>query len=80
MGTVTLRIDDKTKARLEKLAGATSRTKSYLINHAIADYLEVNEWQVREIKKGIREADAGHLMDHKTVLKKWESRRANKVD
>ena len=49
MNTLTMRIDDKTKHRLEKLAKSTSRTKSYLITHAIKDYLEVNEWQVQEI-------------------------------
>jgi len=87
MNTLTMRIDDKTKHRLEKLAKSTSRTKSYLITHAIKDYLEVNEWQVQEIKKGIKEADAGHLINHEDVLKKaidsfgsWEEREEVSVE
>lgn len=80
MTTITVRIDDSIKNRLEKLAKTTSRNKSYLVTHAIKDYLEVNEWQIKEIKAGIKEADAGHLIDHDTVLKKWESRLENTVD
>jgi len=80
MATITVRIDDSIKNRLEKLAKTTSRNKSYLVTHAIKDYLEVNEWQIKEIKAGIKEADAGHLIDHDTILKKWESRLENTMD
>jgi len=80
MNTLTMRIDDKTKHRLEKLAKSTSHTRSYIVAHAIKDYLEVNEWQIQEIKAGIKEADAGHLIDHETVLEKWETKLANTMD
>lgn len=80
MTTITVRIDDSIKNRLEKLAKTTSRNKSYLVTHAIKDYLEVNEWQIKEIKAGIKEADAGHLIDHDTILKKWEYRLENTMD
>jgi len=80
MTTITVRIDDSIKNRLEKLAKTTSRNKSYLVTHAIKDYLEVNEWQIKEIKAGIKEADAGPLIDHDTILKKWESRLENTMD
>ena len=80
MTTITVRIDDKIKNRLEKLAKATSRNKSYLVTHAIEDYLEVNEWQTKEIKAAIKEADTGHVIDHETILKKWESRLENTMD
>ena len=80
MATITVRIDDSIKNRLEKLAKTTSRNKSYLVTHAIKDYLEVNEWQIKEIKAGIKEADAGHLIDHDAILKKWESKLENTMD
>lgn len=80
MTTITVRIDDKIKDRLEKLAKATSRNKSYIVTHAIEDYLELNEWQIKEIKAAIKEADAGHLIDHDTVLKKWGSKLENTLD
>lgn len=77
MTTITVRIDDNIKDRLEKLAKTTSRNKSYIVTHAIEDYLELNEWQIKEIKAAIKEADAGHLIDHDTILKKWESKLEN---
>lgn len=77
MTTITVRIDDNIKNRLEKLAKTTSRNKSYIVTHAIEDYLELNEWQIKEIKAAIKEADAGHLIDHDTILKKWESKLEN---
>lgn len=80
MSTITVRIDDKIKNRLERLARTTSRTKSYHVTHAIQDYLEVNEWQIQEIKAGIKEADNGQLIDHKEIADKWESRIENTLD
>lgn len=79
--TLTVRIDDKTKNRLEKLAKSTARTKSYLVTHAIEDYLDVNEWQVQEIKKAIHDADqpGAEFVDHEEVLKKWEEKLENSM-
>ncbi len=55
--TLTIRIDDKTKERLERLAEATARSKSYLVSTAINGFIEANEWQIREIKKAVKKAD-----------------------
>jgi RHH-type transcriptional regulator, rel operon repressor / antitoxin RelB len=52
---VTARIDAALKARLEALARATKRSKSYLAAEAIAAYVEL----IAEIKAGIAELDAG---------------------
>jgi predicted transcriptional regulator len=80
MSTITVRIDDNIKIRLDTLAKATSRTKSYHITHAIQDYLEVNEWQIQEIKSGIKEAESGQLIDHEEIAGKWESRVEDSLD
>ncbi|HBR21745.1 MAG TPA: CopG family transcriptional regulator [Nitrospiraceae bacterium] len=67
--TLTIRIDDQTKKRLNKLASATARTKSYLVWNAIKDYLEINEWQVQEIKKAVQRADqpGAKFIEHEEV-------------
>ena len=57
--SLTVRLDAKSKRRLEKLATATARSKSVLAADAIRAYLDLYEWQVNEIKAGLREADAG---------------------
>jgi predicted transcriptional regulator len=56
---VTARLDSALKAKLEALSRATKRSKSYLAAEAIAAYIELNEWQIAEIKAGIAELDAG---------------------
>ena len=78
---MTIRVDRKIKARLEKLAKVTARSKSWLAAEAIRAYIEVNEWQIAEIKAALKEADAGDFASEKevqAVMKKW-SRRARKM-
>jgi RHH-type transcriptional regulator, rel operon repressor / antitoxin RelB len=58
---MTIRVDRKTKSRLEKLARAMDRTKSYLAAEAIRTYVDLNEWQIGEIKTALSEADAGEF-------------------
>lgn len=77
---MTIRLDSKLKLRLEKLAGLTHRSKSFLAAEAISKYLEIQEWQMNEIKKGLAEADAGELIDHSRIVKYWEKKRANSMD
>ena len=74
---MTIRVDRKTKQRLEKLADATDRTKSFLAAEALRSYLDLNEWQIQEIRAGLREADAGNFASDaevEAVFAKWRSR------
>ncbi len=57
----------KNKKRLEKMARDTSRSTSYLAKQAIRNYLDQNEWQIAEIKKGIEEADRGEFASEADV-------------
>ena len=72
---MTIRVDRKTKSRLEKLAKAMDRTKSHLAAEAIRAYVELNEWQIAEIRAALKEADAGDFASEKEVqafMKKWK--------
>jgi len=74
---LTLRLDQHDRSRLEKLAKATNRSRSYIAAEAIREYLALNEWQVAEIKKAIEEADRGEFASEsqvKRLRKKWTSR------
>lgn len=64
---MTIRVDRKTKARLEKLAKETRRTASRLAAEAIRSYVDVNEWQIAAIKQGIKEADEGKFATERQV-------------
>jgi len=73
--TMTIRIEDEVKERLDRLADSTQRSKSFLAAEAIREYVANNEWQVAEIRKALKEADAGDFASEKEVAalaKKWK--------
>lgn len=72
--TMTVRLDEDVKTRLEKLSGITNRSKSFLAAEAIKEFIEHNEWQLKEIKEALVEADAGDFASEtqvKKVFEKW---------
>lgn len=77
--TMTIRIDDDVRDRLDHLAEATNRSKSFLAAEAIRDFVELNEWQITETKAALAEAKAGDFASDKEVqalAKKWKVTRA----
>ena len=59
--TINFRTEMNKIKSLDTIASALDRDRSYVINQAIAAYLEVHRWQVDHIKEGIRQADAGEF-------------------
>jgi predicted transcriptional regulator len=59
---LTLRLDSKTKKKLDKLATATERSRSFLAAEAIREFVALNEWQIEETKRAVQEADAGDFL------------------
>lgn len=73
--TMTVRLEDDVKDRLDILAEATRRSKSFLAAEAIRAYVENNEWQIGEIRMALKEADAGDFATDRGVAalaKKWK--------
>ena len=67
--TVSFRTDSKKVKTLDALAAAQQRDRSYLLNEAIDHYLDLQQYHIRLIEEGIREADAGELIEHEQVSK-----------
>tara|TARA_R110001606_G_scaffold344547_1_gene493308 strand:- start:668 stop:898 length:231 start_codon:yes stop_codon:yes gene_type:complete len=73
---MSIRLENEIKKRLELLANATDRSKSFLAAEAIREYVENNEWQIREIQSALKEADAGDFASTEEVAdlgRKWAS-------
>ena len=73
--TMTIRLDDDIKDRLDGLAEATQRSKSFLAAEAVRVYVETNEWQVAETHAALKEADAGEFAsdaDVEALGRKWK--------
>lgn len=64
---VTFRLESEKRAALNAIAQTTDRTLSYVINEAIALYLEIHQWQIEEIQRGLAEAEAGDFASDEEV-------------
>ena len=74
--TMTIRLEDEVKDRLDSLAEATQRSKSFLAAEAIRVYVENNEWQIGEVKAALKDADMGDFASDKEVAalaRKWKA-------
>lgn len=60
--TVTFHTSPEVKARLDRLATITRRSKSYLTNEAVERYLAQEEEFVAGVLKGIEQADRGETL------------------
>ena len=68
--TLTMRVRNALKKRLEKLSRSTGRSRSFLAAEAISAYLDTNEWQVAGIKAALSSLDHGEGIPHERV-KEW---------
>jgi len=66
---LTLRLNADTKNKLDQLANATHRSKSFLAAEAISRYLELEAWQISEIESSIKEADNGDFASSEQLSK-----------
>ena len=80
MKVTSVRLDDETLTRVGQMAEAMERPRAWLMAHAIKQYVEREEWFVREVDKGMQAADKGQLLDHADVKARWEAKRAAQVD
>ena len=71
--TLTVRVKSDTRRRLDALAQVTRRSKSYVIEEALEQYLAVNEWQVKGIQEALADADSSNALfvNHEEVQAMW---------
>ena len=72
--TMTIRLEPELKQRLDGLAEATQRSKSFLAAQAIREFVDLNEWQIQEIRRALVEADSDDFASDelvRDVLGKW---------
>jgi predicted transcriptional regulator len=73
--TITIRLEEEVKDRLDRLAESTQRSKSFLAAEAIREFVESNEWQIAETRAALQEANAGDFVSERDVEKlaiKWK--------
>ena len=55
----TVRLPARLKAQVDSLARAVDRPRSWVVTHAIEEYVASQAWQIGEIDQAVKEADAG---------------------
>ena len=68
--TLSIRVDDEQKDRLEALAESTGRSRSFLAAEAIREYLDANEWQVAGVHAAVKSIEQEGGVSHDRV-KAW---------
>ena len=67
--TISFRADADKIAALDSLAAAQDRPRSYLINEAITNYLELQAYQDALVHKGLEAMRKGDVISHEEVVK-----------
>ncbi len=70
----TVRISEDKEKKLDKLAKSIDRSRNWVVNQAIEQYLDLQAWQVEAIQKGIDAADKGELIPHNQVISHIEAK------
>lgn len=60
--TISFRVAADKVDSLDELAERMDRDRSYLLNEAVQQYLELNEYHIGLIQKGLRAAKAGDFV------------------
>jgi predicted transcriptional regulator len=76
--TVSFRLESDKVAALDALADSLDRDRTYLLSEAVEAYLDLQKWQLEEIRAGLADADAGRVLDHhkiRAMTSKWRRRK-----
>jgi predicted transcriptional regulator len=77
--TISFRADAEKIDELDSLAAAQDRPRSYLINEAITNYIELHAYQDALVRKGLEEMRAGRMFSHEEVAKKLRTGQARRL-
>ena len=67
--SLSFRVAKEKAERLEQLAAAMERPRSWLLQQALDDYLDVQAWQIAHIEQGRRELRDGEGIPHEEVVR-----------
>ena len=71
--SLSFRVAEKTAAQLDELAAAMDRPRSWLLERALEEYLDVQQWQIAQIKKGMQALREGKGIPQEEVVAWLES-------
>jgi len=72
---VTVRMPPTTQKKLGKIAASLDRSRNWLINQAVAHYLELYDWQTERIRQRLHDAEhGGDFIAHDDAMRRIEDK------
>jgi predicted transcriptional regulator len=68
--TISFRADAEKIDALDSLAAAQDRPRSYLINEAITNYIELHAYQDKLVQNGLQQMREGRLTNHEELVRR----------
>ncbi len=65
---MTVRASKEIVSGIDALAAVMDRSRNYLVNQALQQYVERNAWQLARIQAGIKDAEAGKVTPAENVF------------
>ncbi len=75
MRATTIRMEDTVLDRVDSMAKSVNRSRTWLINQAVEQFLSYEEWFVQEVQAGVNEVANGELASRGKVeqrFSKWD--------
>lgn len=72
---VTVRMRPETQKKIGKIAASLDRSRNWLINQAIEQYLEVYDWQTERIRERLHQAEhGGDFLPHAEAMQQVDGK------
>jgi predicted transcriptional regulator len=66
--TITIRTDPELAGKIAAIASAMERSRNWVIEEALRQYVEAQAWQIEGIKAAIASLDKGEGIPHEQVV------------
>lgn len=71
--SITIRTDTELAVKVAALATAMDRSRNWVIEDALRQYVEAQAWQIEGIKKAMTSLDKGEGIPHEQVMGEMET-------
>jgi predicted transcriptional regulator len=77
--SVSFRTPSSKLEKIDKLAGAQYRDRSYILNEAIDQYLDMQNYHTSFVEQGLRDSEEGKTVSHEEVGRRLAKQRASRT-
>ena len=75
--TISARVPMDLSQQVDRLANAMRRNRSWIVEEALRSYIKQELAFLEAVEEGIKQMEAGEVVDHAVVVADWERHRQN---